>query len=141
MSQHVDDPNTALFSRAYLRPAASLPDSKRFRTRLHAAWEDVMSEHDRGQFYGLVRSELGITIPGNDFGAFYSDFFETAELRDVLDSVSLTFRILAARPLSAPANRWLTRVGRIFHEEALGYTVNEHGAVRYLVDEEFERWK
>ena len=37
------------------------------------------SEDVRLEFYRSVRSELGVVIPSNDFGIFFSRFFDKAD--------------------------------------------------------------
>jgi hypothetical protein len=99
-----------------------------------------LGKYSKQQFYTFMRSELGVVILGNEWGAFYITWFDTAELRDWLDGVTVAYRVLSTHPDDAKsAKRWLAVVNRIFHDEALGYSANEHGAVRHLVDEEFER--
>lgn len=53
----------------------------------------INSEDVRLEFYRSVRSELGVVIPSNDFGIFFSRFFDKAEPRDVLDSISLALQL------------------------------------------------
>jgi len=129
----------ALFSRAYLRSSTSQRDSARFRTRLYARFDKVLSSDEAAKFYDFVKSELGVSIPSGAFALDYRRFFEEGELRDVLDAVSLVWLILGIGHRSETAKNWLAFVTRVFQEENLGYVVNEHGAVRYLVDQEFER--
>jgi hypothetical protein len=79
----------------------------------------------------------------------YSEYFlKTAEIRDVLDSITVIWKALhvlgggrgmsfSADAIKAP--QWLAFVRRVIQEENLGYRVDDQGGVHYFVDEEFER--
>lgn len=131
-----EDPDS-LFSRVYLRPATPLRDSARFRTRVESQFYDTISE--RSALADRIESELGVRVKRGYKGYLWNLFFEEAELRDVLDTITLAYQLLIAGGEAARAKSWRTFVARVMHEEGLGYVINDRGAVRKLVDEEFER--
>jgi hypothetical protein len=90
-----------------------------------------------------VKRELGVEVP---FTGFYNwdRFLERAELRDVLDFITVCARFF--KNYSFPPGRgelfrtrWLTEVARIFREEEVQYSVDDRGGVHFLIDSEFER--
>ncbi len=128
----------ALFSRVYLRPATAQRDSARFRIRLQSRFDEFMSKYSQHTFADVIEGELGVPIERYEYPNFHA-FFREAELRDVLDTITLAYRFLVGDGQATRAQSWRDLVSRVFHEEGLGYVVNDRGAVRYLVDEEFER--
>ncbi len=74
--------------------------------------------------------------------SYYSDsfesFFESAEIRDVLDSITVITEAVKGEGI---ARRWLDFVEKIFREENLEYTVDQAGIVHFFIDKEFEENK
>ena len=83
-----------------------------------------------------LQRELGIFVP---YPTLWSSFLEKIELRDVLDLVTIAFRMLRAAHLVAAAESWLQNIQRIFQEENVGYRLDPAGGVHFYVDEEFAR--
>ncbi len=77
-------------------------------------------------------------MPRTAVGYNTSQFFEAAEIRDVLDSVTVIYQALDGRGL-AMADRWNQFVTRVLKEENIGYRLDSKCGVHYFVDEEFER--
>jgi hypothetical protein len=102
-----------------------------FLTKLH----DV----ERSDAYTAITSELGVTPPAGPWGTAWGSFFEHAELRDILDTITLTFRVLARRGGAARTREFHAFVTRVFHEESLGYVMDDNGGVRFSIDAEYER--
>lgn len=135
-----------LFSRIYADRGAPVGDSARFRLRLfgylralpNLEWSDI-SDH-------LLR-EGGIHVTAST--SAFMQFYESGQLADVLDSITIERRRLIAQipPQGYPlrdhymrrALAWDEFVKRAFREENLGYRLGDDGSVRYFVDEEFER--
>lgn len=81
---------------------------------------------------------LGAEVPSvSPVGWYLPAFFEQAELRDVLDTVTLVFNILKD-DRSADENQWISHVRRVISEENLAYVVDDAGIVRPFIDVEFE---
>lgn len=134
-----------LFSRIYSERGAPVQDSARFRLRLYGylraleplQWSAI-SDH-------LLR-EGGVHVIPNT--PAFMQFFESAHLSDVLDSITIERRRLFAQIPRDYHMRdyylrrvmaWEEFVDRAFREENMGYRLEDDGAVRYFVDEEFER--
>lgn len=86
-----------------------------------------------------IEKELGIDVPSNFSGYQPQEVLRRADLRDVLDAITLTYRVLAASPAPERAKVWQRTVARVFAEENVGYTVDASCGVHYSVDEQFER--
>lgn len=137
-----DKPIGRRFSHVYLQRGAPEKDSIRFRRRLGAFFQENLTE-DRYDVATILRRELGVEIPFiMNYGYNISSFFEGAELRDVLDSVTVIFKYLSKKFITkdreSPAY-WRQFVQRVFIEENLGYRLDEEAGVHFFVDEEFER--
>lgn len=136
-------PEGQLFSRVYLRRNEPLRDSQRFRTRLTGYFLDNFWDLRR-DFIKAVKRELGVTVPvfavtTQSYEWNIPAFFASAELRDILDSISLTIAILRMKHQNQRIQPYLTFVQRALHEENMGYRLDPQGGVHYIVDDEFER--
>lgn len=122
------------YSQLYVERGRPQADSKRARTRLSGFSTLEVGRSLQDDVWRQVRTELGIVVKSFDH------FFATAEIRDVLDAVTETARVLAAhrRYGIGDTQRWLAGADRIFQEENLGYRVGQDGIVHPFVDEEFE---
>ena len=145
-----DQPKGELFSRIYIPKGNPLPDSPRFRLRIGShAWGRIysLSQYSNSdpiyKFAKLVKEELGVQVPleGVSLNAQWNiqGFFQKAEIRDVLDGISLVTRLLERE--RSNTRHWLDFVGRVFVEENLHYRLDDLGGVHHLVDREFERNK
>jgi hypothetical protein len=113
-------------------------DSSRMRRRLFALFRRVEDD----DLADVIEEERGVEVPtghGTE-GLYYKwdRFFIDAERDDVLDTVSLHFRLLKQKRRQSDAAMWLREVGRIFKEENVSYRVADDGIVHLLIDEEFE---
>jgi len=130
------------FSQVYLEKGKPLKDSKRFRHRLGAYFEQNIGD-SRDKLAAIIEKELGVTVP--TIGLEYYDFsvfFKKRELRDVLDAITLIyqyFKEIRRYRLDENYKNWLDFVQRTFKEESLGYRVDDGGGVHFFIDEEFER--
>ena len=139
-----DQPKGQLFSRVYIPKGDPLPDSHRFRLRLACGVSDMfrpMSEYLESELGSIVQRELGVRVPRMRMSGDWDigEFIATAEIRDVLDSISFVARLIRDRGLNAQL--WTKFVGRVFAEENLHYRIDDLGGVHFLVDREFERNK
>jgi hypothetical protein len=134
-----DAPEGQLFSRTYLEHGIPVRDSNRFRTRLVAYFHQKHSEKLYHELDKAIELELGVTVPSSHGIADYTAYFLKAEVRDILDTVSLLARLLGETGDNSGAEAFITFVQRIFEEENLGYRIDAKGGVHYFVDEEFER--
>src|SRR4051812_13895226 len=116
-----DEEPTALFSRAYLRSPTAQRDSPRFRKRICSWQVGELLDSERGQLVKAIHRELGIDLPATEWGVVWGRFFDEAELRDVLDVLSLMYRALSASGRHAKAGEFRTFAARVFQEERLGY--------------------
>lgn len=123
-----DRPTGQRFSLSYLERGAPSDDSKRMRRRIGA----LIFEYEtlKEQLATAVRSELGIAVP---YPTYWAEFMETALLHDVLDLVTVAYRLLRSRYL-ATAPHWLSGVQRIFEEENVHYRVDAEGGVHFYPD-------
>lgn len=133
-----------LFSQIYLKRGYPLKDSEPFRRRLGAYCNSKLFSYNwtLGVF---LKQETGVEIPFLGKGWVLETFFLEAELRRILDTVTLIWKFLIQEesdfrnPIPASAIEWRDFVSRVFHEENIGYQVDSECGVHYLVDEEFER--
>ena len=126
------------FSLIYLERGEPKRDSVRLRKRLGAFYEDKL-DHYRDEIVKEIHKELGVEVPLTLGGPNVPDLFEKAELRDILDSVTIIYTVLMESGHQLTASEWISFVRRAFREENLSYRVDNAGVVHYLVDEEFER--
>ncbi|WP_020174063.1 hypothetical protein [Methyloferula stellata] len=130
------DGRASRFSQIYIDRGGALRDDARMRQRLSAS----LPERGIDNLAKELHSELGIVVRFGPYGVYWNDFYEEAELRDVLDSVTLIFNILNRDHLfERRAKDYLKTVSRIFAEQNVGYKVDDLGVVHFVVDEEFER--
>ncbi len=90
--------------------------------------------------YELIRGRLGCPVPVGYNGVPWVAFFETAKLRDVLDTITLAYHAIQAGRVtpSREAERFVQEVNIIFQEQHVAYRADERGVVRFAVDAEFE---
>lgn len=131
-------PEGEYFTRLYLERGPPTQDSVAFRNRLVGYLENRHSDSFR-LIASLAKRELGLIVPSwaGTMGTYYDlpKFFETESIPNVLSVVTLIYRILTG----TFADEWCEFVARSMREENLGYSMDSHGGVHFLVDEEFER--
>lgn len=136
-----DVPVGQRFSHVYLGRGEPTQDSVRFRRRLSAFFylNDVLKERG-GQFAAIIHREVGVDVPYVAYEGYnFRAFFDKAEIRDVLDTITLIWTELDSSGYIDAANEWRQFVQRSINEENLGYRLDKKSGVHYLVDEEFER--
>lgn len=127
------------FSLIYLQRTEPVRDSQRFRNRLAAYYSDNLHDYYDDKIVKIIKKETGAEIPYTMGIYLMSDFFKKNEFRDVLDAITLIFRLLSTSGYTPAAIQWKQFVSRVMKEENLGYQLDDKGGVHYLVDEEFER--
>lgn len=126
------------YSLIYLERGVPSRDSERFRNRLAAYYSHNLDSYWQ-TIKHVIERETGATIPWQA-GYRIEAFFRENELRDVLDSITLIYRLLNRPEYSRnDAVSWKNFVTRVLREENLGYQLDSSCGVHYLVDEEFER--
>lgn len=127
-------PLGARFSHLYMDRSEPTQDSRRMRRRIGSQiWEFRRLTETLGP--ELAR-ELGIDVP---YHTHWPDLLESLALGDVLDSVTIAWRVLRAASLVQDASRWVRSVQRIFKEENVCYQIDDLGGVHFHPDEEFAR--
>jgi hypothetical protein len=135
-------PPGELFSRVYLRRGAPASDSARMRRRLAAALNSIKDIDS--EFGSLPPRKLGIDVPYNFGGYDWTEFFQKADMRDVLDTVTLAWQYLEEKKIRGTydmnaSGKWMREVRHILDEENVAYTINDLCAARYRIDEEYAR--
>jgi hypothetical protein len=141
-----NSPRGQRFSQVYLRNGDLLPDSRRMRRRIGT----LIDAHFSREYREIFARELGVAISSNaEYTGWWPEFMEKAELRDVLDSITLLYQyVTPTYYLNDQSLREWTReqrkaiVGearRIFLEEHVRYRVDDQGGIHFSVDAEFER--
>ena len=133
-------PQGQRFSQLYLERGAPGQDSVRMRRRIAALVRNFKPDG----LMDVIETELGIDVPVSYDHIGWEDFFADAELRDVLDTVTLVAACMRNNDRkrgyhSGDAVRSVRAVGDIFTEENLHYEVDDQGGVHLSVDQEFER--
>jgi len=126
------------FSLLYLDRSKPLGDSKRFRNRLAAFYSEELNKYE-SYIAKAIELQIGAEVP---FGmGFYmvSDFFRQSELRDLLDSITVIYKIFNSPSFRSIPSRWKNFVTAAISEENLGYRLDDECGVHFFVDEEFER--
>jgi hypothetical protein len=127
-------PRGARFSYVYLDRGEPTQDSVRMRRRIGSQIYEFkpLAEHLAAE----VRREIGIKVP---YPVSWPDFLQGVQLRDVLDLITVAFRVLQARNYGRSADHWLGVTQRIFQEENVHYRLDDQGGVHFHFDEEFSR--
>lgn len=127
------------FSQIYLTNENLVDDSRRMRNRLAAYLFNNL--FDRNNVIAKkIELVTGAKVPWIGSGYSINKFMETAELRDVLDSVSIVYSILCDQSeYQGPAVLWKNFVGEVLREERVSYRIDGQCVVHLFVDEEFER--
>jgi hypothetical protein len=127
------------FSQVYLERGAPLRDSQRFRNRLAAYYLQRLSREHELKIVRIIEAETGVQLIFSGYHPNVTGFLQQAELRDVLDSITLIYQVINDAGYRTDAENWKTFVARTLREENLGYRLDSKCGVHYFVDEEFER--
>ena len=69
----------------------------------------------------------------------WPDFFKKMPLNDVLDAITIAFRLISERDGFPLAHQWAQEIDEIFREENVHYRVDDRGGVHFRFDPEFAR--
>lgn len=135
------------FSRVYCIPDEKQHDSERLRRRLGRYASD-MDRHAH-LIADRIEKETGARVPRPGGYLDIDSFFQGAELRDVLDSITHIHNALIDRArvqsrnwtesetLRRAASEWRAFAGRVLKEEHSPYEIGEDCNVQYAVDEAY----
>lgn len=127
------------FSQVYLKLDSTLSDSKRMRNRLSAFYWELLHS-DAKDLVKKIQLETGATVPFVVQSYSLTKFFETCEIRDLLDSVTIIFQHYHLGSVNKHKGpQWHAFVSKVFKEENIGYQLDDLGGVHFFQDEEFER--
>lgn len=123
-------PEGKFFSHVYVDHELPTQDSPRMRARLGVLLNDMGPP----RFQKWTESKFGISICTAD----WRDFLKQADLKDVLDTVTLAYRALASGPcIDRCDERFVRYVNAIFREENVHYAVDRKGGVHFTIDKAF----
>jgi len=81
------------FSLLYLDRSKIFKDSQRFRNRLAAFyWKSLFKNNDK--IVTAIQSEIGAEVPSALYGYSITDFIKETELRDLLDSITVIYKVM-----------------------------------------------
>lgn len=126
-----------LFSRNYLRPTDNFDDSKNFRMRL-SGYVDELGFDAQSAYVRALKRELAVTLPIAYAPSSIEEFLSTSTIHQVLDAITVLFRVLGERFGDPHAFHCLAFVKRALEEEALNYQIDDLGGMHYRVDAAFE---
>lgn len=127
------------FSQLYLERGVPTRDSARFRNRLAAFFSENLSQRYNFPAKQLYERETGSVVRFRGQAWIFADVFRDAELRDVLDAVTVFYRVVLSAHDRGAAAAWLAFTTRAMREENVGYTVDQYCVAHFHVDQEFER--
>jgi hypothetical protein len=137
-----DDADMSRFSLLYLNDGIPEKDNQFFRNRLASYIDDVLKVSSENiRFLRVeIEKETGVTLIYSPSNAHQiATLFQRANLRHVLDAITIIFRSLNTRFLRHDAVDWLAFCRRVLKEENIAYRIDDQGVVHPLVDEEFQR--
>ncbi|MCJ7508275.1 MAG: hypothetical protein MUO85_06035, partial [candidate division Zixibacteria bacterium] len=123
------------FSLLYLDRSKTLRDSKRFRNRLAAYYQENLQDSKEGSIMSAIQLEIGAEVPVAVGISYYSvtKFFKESELRDLLDSITVIYKLLKKSSFYYVPEGWKNFVVRAMSEENLGYRLDDEGGVHFFV--------
>lgn len=133
-----DVPEGWLFSEIYLPQPEGLADDTRMRRRLSAAFKEIGLET---ALVSAVNVRLGIDVPAGSYGYRWNDFFRDVSISDLLDVITLVWRVYSAndRGKARPrAPEWVKAVALIFHQQGVRYSIDQLGGVHFFHDRAME---
>ena len=127
-----------LFSHVYLSGGSLLRDKETFRGRLGTYCKNNFYQQNSslGNYLSL---ETGLKLTPRYPSYDLENFFRTAEIRYILNAITLVWRFNSSQLGLQSANEWYSFVARVFKEENMGYRLDEKCGVHFFVDDSFER--
>ena len=108
-----------------------------------AALIDSLKDLESG-LPAYLHEEMGVQLHWRAMSVHWVDTLAKFEARDFLDVITMIYRFLASKKArGAPMHKqetakyFVATCARIFDEEQLQYTIDEHGGVHFKVDTEF----
>jgi hypothetical protein len=98
--------------------------------------ETLVGDQHSYQLSEILERELGVRVRVT-WGRDWLVFLKACAVRDLLDTVTLTFTYLKQQ--GSIQTRWLNEARRVFSQERLAYEIDDHGLVHPAVDKEFQR--
>jgi hypothetical protein len=120
------------YSQLYIERGARLSDSRRARIRLHVLVENIIPVELYPQILRDIAFDQGARAPT------LRTFYDAAEIRDVLDSITTIRSVLIRRRRYELKDILVNAAARIFDEEHLAYKVGNDGIIRPFIDAEFD---
>lgn len=145
MTEFYEPSSGPRFSQLYLEWSAPTQDSVRMRRRLARLFDEIKAGVPDINFVSSFERWTGANILYGKYGYLWPSFFETAELRDIFDLVTLVVVDLSKfrGPFKVAPNQlisiWEQGVSNILVEENVAYRLGEDGVVRPAIDEEHQR--
>jgi hypothetical protein len=125
-----EPPQGERFSHVYLDRGEPTGDSQRMRHRIGALIGDFWS-HSGNSVREAIERSLGTE---GHYGRSWPDVIKQMELRDVLDLITVAYRLLQPH---GDARSWRDAIQEVFDEENVHYRVDEQGGVHFYIDKEF----
>lgn len=122
------------FSHLYMVPADKLPDSLTMRKRTHRAFAQFFE--DSGDIAEYLDREMGIDLCEHSPYSTWANwsFFETCEVKHLLDAVTLVAQFLLRTGGTLDANKLRVEIARIFAEEHVAYRLDAQCGIHPQVD-------
>jgi len=129
------------FSQLYIERGPPTQDSLRMRNRLAAFVVENLEANPASQLAQAIRQSLGLEVHVR--WEWFQEFFRTADLRDVLDTVTIVCQMFKQQShgnslLRNIPFRWRQHVQRVFSEENLAYRLGDDEVVHPFIDSEFD---
>jgi hypothetical protein len=141
-----------LFSHVYLSGGALLSDKETFRRRLGFYCQNNLGNVN-SELINFLQVETGLKIKYNGY-FLLAEYFNEIEIKYLLNSITLVWRFLIDRISEIDSRRvfeiqrnerhavaiaWRDFVVRVFHEEGMGYQLDEKCGVHFFIDKAFEQ--
>jgi hypothetical protein len=125
------------FSRVYLKPQTLLRDSMKLRRRLAAAYE-TLKVGVQFAMAPYLQLHYGLHVPVGHMGFLFTQFFEKADIADVLDAITGVYAGWGKHH-QGRANEWKSYASAALAQESMGYILDDECGVHVAVDGEFEQ--
>lgn len=86
----------------------------------------------------MLERELGVDVSSYSGYVNWESFLPRAEMRDVLDSITLVYNFVLSNLPDSAAKYIMTEVARIFAEENVRYRLDSRCGVHLAIDAEYE---
>jgi hypothetical protein len=128
-----------LYTELYVQPDARLPDDKRARFRIAVLFREARLHAAGPQISRAIEGRLGVQVHWGWETPKLEEFVRECSVHDLLNTITLVYRVLMQQRQADTAKWWLQSVNQIFAQQHLTYEVDMHGTVHPAVDREFQR--